>query len=54
MDPLLIYILLLTVALGVLALVRVFHHQPTRLCPLCEGRVALSARSCGTCSYRFQ
>ena len=53
MDPLLIYILLLTTALGVLLLVRAFSQQPTRVCLLCEDRVPLSARSCSQCGYRF-
>jgi predicted amidophosphoribosyltransferase len=54
MDPLLIYVLVLSAAVTLLLVARASTQVPSRICPLCEDSVPLSDRTCRTCSYRFQ
>jgi predicted amidophosphoribosyltransferase len=53
MDPLAIYASMLLLCGVVLVLIRVFRHQVTRTCPLCDAQVELGKPSCQSCGYRF-
>ncbi|HEX8085484.1 MAG TPA: hypothetical protein VF529_14420 [Solirubrobacteraceae bacterium] len=54
MDPTFIYLALVGMAVSICTLALTAGRGPTRSCPQCGGRVAITARLCRDCRYRFQ
>ena len=54
MDPTFIYVSVVLIALSICASAIGAGRGPTRSCPQCGGRVAITARLCRACRYRFQ
>ena len=53
MDVTLVYLVFAVLAVVVCASVQLVDRTPTRRCPGCGDRVALTARDCHACHYRF-
>jgi predicted RNA-binding Zn-ribbon protein involved in translation (DUF1610 family) len=53
MNPLVIYLVLVGVAVGIGVIALHVAHGAQRLCPGCGERVLLSDRACRACRYRF-
>jgi transposase len=50
-NPLVIYIGMLVIALLIYLITRAFHEPVTRQCHRCGGRVKLGNRRCPRCGY---
>ena len=53
-DPTLIYVSIVFIAVSICAMALTVGRGPTRSCPECRSRVAISSRRCRHCKYRFQ
>ena len=53
MNPLVIYLVLVGVAVTVALGAMMFARPIQRCCPGCDAGVRLDARACGGCGYRF-
>jgi predicted RNA-binding Zn-ribbon protein involved in translation (DUF1610 family) len=53
MNPLTLYLVLVTVAIGIGVVSLVVVRGAQRLCPGCGERVLLTDRACRACRYRF-
>jgi hypothetical protein len=53
MNPLTLYLVLVTVAIGIGIVSLAVVRGAQRLCPGCEERVLLTDRACRACGYRF-
>ena len=54
MDPTFIYVSIVALAISICALAISAGRGPTRTCPQCGDRVAITSRLCRACRYRFQ
>ena len=53
MNPLVIYLVLVGIAVAVALCAMVFARPISRCCPGCDGDVRLDALACRGCGYRF-
>jgi hypothetical protein len=53
MNPLVIYLVLVGVAVGIGVIALHVAHGARRACPGCDEHVLLSDRACRACGYRF-
>ena len=54
MDPTLIYVSVVMLAVSICTMALTVGRGPTRQCPECGERVAIGSRRCRACSYQFQ
>ena len=54
MDPTLIYVSVVFIALSICTMALSAGRGPTRLCPECGERVPIGSRKCRQCRYQFQ
>jgi hypothetical protein len=53
MNPLVIYLGLVAMAIVIALIAMLFSRPATRSCPGCDEAVAVSARGCRSCGYAF-